>query len=171
MSEVVNLCEEIRLTEAAYVDDLRAMLTVFVRPARKLDMLSEKEKAAIFSNIEELLLPAEALLEKLQREGEPVSTIAEAFIGIAPFFKLYCSYCQNYTLALSTLRKLQGAGPFAEYLASQSARKEAKGLPLEAFLIKPVQRLTKYPLFFHGLLKVRAASHTPDAPLASASAE
>ena len=30
-----------------------------------------------------------------------------------------------------------------------------KGLALESFLIKPVQRLTKYPLFFADLLKKR----------------
>ncbi|KAL1505124.1 hypothetical protein AB1Y20_008883 [Prymnesium parvum] len=159
-SEVENLCEEVRLTEATYVEDLRAVLLVYVRPARKLDILSLKEKEEIFSNLEELLVPAEALLERLSRTGEPVATLADAFIAVAPFFRVYSSYCKNYSVALQTVRRCREAGAFEEFLNSQSSRKESKGLTLEAFLIKPVQRLTKYPLFFQSLLKNVPKEHS-----------
>ena len=36
--------------------------------------------------------------------------------------------------------------PFNELLAGHVRQKESRGLALESFLIKPVQRLTKYPL-------------------------
>lgn len=147
-TEVEHLCREVKLTEARYVEDLRAVVLVYLRPARKLDILSHKEMEAISSNIEELLVTAEALLQRLQREGDPVSVLAESFIAVAPFFHVYNHYCRNYSSALRTIQRCQEAGAFKDFLASQSKRKESKGLSLEAFLIKPVQRLTKYPLFF-----------------------
>ena len=52
---------------------------------------------------------------------------------------------------------------FNEYLTSQRSQLPVRGLDLEDFLIKPVQRLTKYPLFFHELLK-RVPDEHPSRP-------
>ena len=88
---------------------------------------------------------------------------ARAF-AVTPFFKLYAFYCRNYERALNTLAKCrkQTSG-FSEFLNTQAALPQCRGLSLESYLIKPVQRLTKYPLFWKDLLKQVPHSH-PDRP-------
>ena len=84
------------------------------------------------------------LLEKAVGLG--VNSVAELFLGQAEkLATLYVSYCQGKTASeqlivanLSFFNELQ--------------RHVKLDLPLSSYLIKPVQRITKYPL----LLKVRA---------------
>ena len=142
-----------RKRQKAYVDDLDTMLRVYVRPARKLQILTAEQKSEIFSNVEDLSKCNAALLEQLQAPGDDaVATLARAFIAVAPFFKLYSTYCGNYQRALSTVAACRASGSgLSEVLASCSKNKDARGLSLESFLIKPVQRLTKYPLFWKDL--------------------
>jgi hypothetical protein len=151
---------ELLHTEAEYVADLRTMCRVYARPAQKLSILSSAEKNAIFSNTEQLLMTAEALLDELKKEGPMEAVWADAFLKTAPYFKIYADYCKNYLAALSTVHKCrQDCDGFAEFLTSQSCRAECKNLPLESFLIKPVQRLLKYPLFFRQILDSLPSGH------------
>ena len=48
-----------------------------------------------------LMLTTQALLEALgevglSEERDPIEPLARAFLQMAPFFKLYTQYCQNY---------------------------------------------------------------------------
>ncbi|GAA5921740.1 hypothetical protein JCM3775_001794 [Rhodotorula graminis] len=52
-------------------------------------------------------------------------------------------------------------GEFTRFLRAQSRRPECGGLSLASFLLKPVQRLMKYPLFFHQLCELSPVGH-PD---------
>ena len=151
---VEDLFAELLHTEKSYVADLRTMVSVYARPAQKLSILTAEDRQAIFGNAEQLLSVAEALLDELRKAGRPEDVVAQSFISVAPYFKLYASYCKNYTTALETAQRCRNQSDgFAEFLKSQSSRQESRGLQLESFLIKPVQRLLKYPLFFQGLLK------------------
>ena len=93
---IAKIIAEVIETEKAYVDDLDTMLRVYVRPARKLQILTAEQKSEIFSNVEDLSKCNAALLEQLQAPGDDaVATLARAFIAVAPFFKLYS--CLLYT--------------------------------------------------------------------------
>ena len=118
------------------------------------------------------LNPTELLLRVQQLEGEDTVRVrAQAFITVAPFFKLYSTYCGNYQRALSTVAACRASGSgLSEVLASCTKNKAARGLSLESFLIKPVQRLTKYPLFFNDLLKQVPADAAARADLEKAAA-
>ena len=66
---------------------------------------------------------------------------------------LYSTYCANYDASMAELERLRhDVHGLAGWLNTQSQLPEARGLGLEAFLIKPIQRLTKYHLFFEQLL-------------------
>ncbi|GAA5822474.1 hypothetical protein JCM3770_000660 [Rhodotorula araucariae] len=52
-------------------------------------------------------------------------------------------------------------GSFGEFVRMQSRRPECGGLSLASFLLKPIQRLMKYPLFFLQLCELTPAGH-PD---------
>lgn len=71
--------------------------------------------------------------------------------------------------ALTTLahcrKNVSGLGDF---LSAQAALPQCKGLQLESFLIKPVQRLTKYPLFWKDMLKAVPHTHPQRAQLEKA---
>jgi hypothetical protein len=156
------LFEELVSTEIMYVRHLRTMVRCFARPAQKLSILSAEDKNAIFSNSEALLMCAEALLDGLQKSGEVEEVWAEAFLSVAPFFKLYSVYCRNYVTALQAAQRCRAeCDGFKDFLLSQAAGAPAhsQSWRLEDFLILPVQRLTKYPLFFQDLLRGTAQSH------------
>ena len=88
------MCDELRESEATYVGDLQYVVASFMRPAKAI--LGAEEFTALFSNLEELLKCNEALLEALGQPGDPLTTLAQGFIAVAPFFKLYKEYCRNY---------------------------------------------------------------------------
>lgn len=58
----------------------------------------------------------------------------------------------NYNAATETLKRCRKRAGVADWLRKQEALRTANGLTLDSCLIKPVQRLTKYPLFFKELL-------------------
>ena len=154
---VEKICTEVRQTETDYISDLNTVLTVYVRPVVELRQLTMEDTVAIFANLEELCRCASVLSELMDRPGDSVSVLAAAFIKVAPFFRLYAYYCRNYEKALITLARCRKhVSGFNDFLIHQAALPACRGLSLESFLIKPVQRLTKYPLFWKELLK-----HTP----------
>ena len=160
-----KICEEVRQTEAAYITDMNVVLTAYVRPAQQQKVLTMEDSQAIFANLEELSRCASVLLELMDRPGDSVSVLAGAFIKVTPFFKLYAFYCRNYERALETLGRCQKTVPgFQDFLIRQQALPECRGLQLQSYLIKPVQRLTKYPLFWKDILKNTPHTH-PDRAL------
>ena len=115
------------------------------------------------------LLEALQPLERADGSSDVVGVIARAFLAVAPFFKLYTTYCQNYELGLKTLSGCRQSSPqLNAFLATQMQTPSCHGLTLESFLIKPIQRLMKYPLFFKDLLKEVPPSHPSCASLAKA---
>ena len=149
-----STCQEVHATEASYVEDMRLMLTTYERPARIL-CLTLEQKNAIFSNIEGLLQCNRELLRHLEADGDPVEVLARAFLAVAPFFRLYAEYVMNYQKALATVEACRRSSEgFAAFLTAQQTLPETRGLSLESLLIKPVQRITKYPLFFKDLARL-----------------
>ena len=57
--------------------------------------------------------------------------------------------------------RLDGDTPFGEFIYNQTLVEECRGLTLFSFLIKPIQRICKYPLLLRDLLKSTEESH-PD---------
>lgn len=61
--------------------------------------------------------------------------------------KVYIRFCSCQLTAASTLQDLQeNNAEFREVSRSCQSDPRTKGLPLSSFLIKPMQRITKYPL-------------------------
>lgn len=71
--------------------------------------------------------------------------------------KMYSKYCSNYDNASELLEKLKDNQEFSKTMAVCLTDPGAKGQNLLSYLIKPVQRICKYPLLFRELI-----SHTPE---------
>jgi len=69
------------------------------------------------------------------------------------YLKMYLLYCSNYAYALTKLEDLKSSKSFSKFLITQFQRPESRCLHLDSFLIKPVQRICKYPLLLKELIK------------------
>ena len=76
-----------------------------------------------------------------------VSEVGDLLIDCAESFNVYSVYASNYPAAMKLLSRPE----MKELLVKLMAAPDARGLSLESFLIKPVQRICKYPL----LIRVR----------------
>ena len=117
-----------------------------------------------------VLLPCPAAVSEMQTTGQdPLVVLAAAFSKVAPMLILYSTYCANYDASMAELERLRhDVHGLAGWLNTQSQLPEARGLGLEAFLIKPIQRLTKYHLFFEQLLGAAPAGSVRRSVAASA---
>jgi len=90
--------------------------------------------------------------------------VGNIFLKKADFLKVYKVYCAGYDAAVESFKKLKGKNKeFSRFLSDQLIRTD--GLSLDAFLIKPVQRVCKYPLLLEELLKKTNPSHKDHKPL------
>jgi RhoGEF domain/SOS1/NGEF-like PH domain len=93
--------------------------------------------------------------------------IGDVFERAAEFLKLYTIYCANQPGALARLGELCRTKPdFNKFLMDTVEHNATvRGLSLNAFLIKPVQRICKYPMLLDTLLKHTSESHVDFVPL------
>eukprot|EP00727_Mastigamoeba_balamuthi_P010306 m51a1_g5899 putative phosphoribulokinase uridine kinase family protein (1154) ;mRNA; f:552325-557990 len=141
---------EIITTEQAYLEDLRIIQEVFLMPIRFTHVLDDEQVAQLFSNVEMLSPVHKEVLEKLRDEK----------VMQCQYFKMYSAYCANQDQALRLLDQLKRENPeFAKALSVCHSDSRAKGIFLNGYIIKPVQRICKYPLFFRELLKYTPETH------------
>lgn len=77
-------------------------------------------------------------------------------------FKVYFTYCNGYSLAAKLLvETLRNNQALTDFLANLRRANVLRGMNLDDFLVKPVQRLPKYVLLLKDLLKHTDQAH-PD---------
>ena len=144
---------EILKTEKAYVADMGVLCDTWILPLRAAQVLSKDEESAVFSNAEVIRGVNSQLLTALEPSEpavEPVQGVASAFSKMAPFLRCYAEYCSNFVTAQETLDRMRAKSPKVE--AAFQKAELASMMPVGSMLIKPVQRLCKYPLLFRELL-------------------
>lgn len=156
-----NCLNEIYQTEKDYIDDLQVLINVFIFPLRAMQTVPESTLYSIFSNVEVLVGCNQEMLrglgDKMEgKEGVDV-TIGEVFTKLADYFKMYKVFCANQTTSLTTVEQLKKNPQFKKNLDVCHTDPRCKGLFLQSFLIKPIQRVCKYPLLLRELI-----SHTPE---------
>eukprot|EP01124_Arcella_intermedia_P022172 TRINITY_DN3251_c0_g2_i2.p1 TRINITY_DN3251_c0_g2~~TRINITY_DN3251_c0_g2_i2.p1 ORF type:complete len:910 (-),score=230.13 TRINITY_DN3251_c0_g2_i2:122-2851(-) len=164
----VYVLEEIIHTERCYVKDLGLIVNAFLKPLREAEplVISKEEINQMFLNVEAIYLLNRELLGKLESVLNTVpiessTQIGSAVLQIGHFLKLYSSYCSNYkeSLAIVSSASKKNAN-FMKFLI-ETQENNCKGFSLSDFLIKPIQRICKYPLLFRELLSVTTPDH-PD---------
>ena len=167
---------ELIVTEDDYVRDLTLIIDCFLKPIRETNgVLSKEDEKAIFSNCETIRGVNAELLRLIvdTPSGRTLRGVAKAFQSMAPFLKAYGQYCGDFTKASSRLeevRQIAGDGGSALEAVLQDGERQA-GSSLPSLLIKPVQRLCKYPLLFRELLKAVPRSNAARAELVAADAK
>ena len=80
------------------------------------------------------------------------------FVGQSQYLKMYSQYCSNQNASNRMFNHLTKHNKAFEELARDLSRHpDCRLLDLPAYLIKPMQRVCKYPLLLREIVK-----HTPD---------
>ncbi|THD22794.1 putative Dynamin-associated protein [Fasciola hepatica] len=166
--------KELILTEESYVNDLEEVQTVFHEPMRKSMLLTDVQVNRIFLNWSELLVQSKELLSlfiarvdqfvqaRSTQTIPPKICIGDILVQQFPKFHVYRVYCARQTTAAEALQTYLDENPRLQQLVrlwEQNTR--TKGLPLSTYLLKPMQRLTKYKLLIERILEHTHQSH-PD---------
>ncbi|KAM5297311.1 LOW QUALITY PROTEIN: pleckstrin homology domain-containing family G member 2 [Glossophaga mutica] len=152
-SRLERVAREIVETERAYVRDLRSIVEDYLAPLLDGGVLglSTEQVGKLFANIEDIYEFSSELLEELECSSS-AGGIAECFVQRSEDFDIYTLYCMNYPSSLALLRELSLSPPAALWLQERQAQLQ-HSLPLQSFLLKPVQRILKYHLLLQELGK------------------
>ncbi|KAG8196075.1 hypothetical protein JTE90_007815 [Oedothorax gibbosus] len=163
LRKVIN---ELIDTERTYVKHLNSLLEHYLEPMKKETFLSNAEINALFGNIQEIVQFQRVFLQSLEEaiSAEPdfakfelppqfknvLFALGNSFLYYADQFKLYSSFCASHSKAQKVLHPGEGNAALVEFLQSRNPRGQ-HSFSLESYLIKPIQRILKYPLLLQQL--------------------
>uniref|UniRef100_A0A672J732 Phosphatidylinositol 3,4,5-trisphosphate-dependent Rac exchanger 2 protein n=1 Tax=Salarias fasciatus TaxID=181472 RepID=A0A672J732_SALFA len=166
----VCVLNELLKTERDYVGTLE-FLSVFLHrlnqyAATKVDKnITEETVKVLFSNIEEILAVHKDFLsmveELLQPEPHAHHEVGRCFLHFRSRFQIYDEYCGNHEKAqrfLLELNKIRSVRTCLLNCMLLGGRKNTE-VPLEGYLVAPIQRICKYPLLLRELLKRTPRKH------------
>ncbi|XP_039598447.1 phosphatidylinositol 3,4,5-trisphosphate-dependent Rac exchanger 1 protein-like [Polypterus senegalus] len=131
--------------------------------------LSEDNVKILFSNIEDILEVHKEVLSvlncSLQPEPHANHSLGHVFLKFKERFCVYEEYCSNHEKALRLLMELNKIPNVRTFLlhCMLLGGKKTTDVPLEGYLLSPIQRICKYPLLLKELLKRTPRNH-PDHP-------
>jgi len=159
--------KEIVTTEYAYIEDIKACITHFVTPlttGKHSQVLPQDDVKTIFSNLPQILGINQALYKSVREnmgvitDQSSVKSMANAFLQMADYLKMYTGYIDNYDSALEKLQECRKKYPKFAKFESETAKK-AQVLRIDDLIVRPVQRICKYPLLFDSLIKNTPETH------------
>ncbi|XP_043212982.1 protein still life, isoform SIF type 1-like isoform X2 [Amphibalanus amphitrite] len=153
-------------TERTYVKHLNSLIDNYLEPLRRESFITPAEINALFGNIPEIVEFQRDFLQSLEEavEMEPslgrletptqfknvLFSIGNAFLYHTNSFKLYSSFCASHSRAQKVLHPSEGNQQLQQFLQRQNPRQQHSST-LESYLIKPIQRILKYPLLLQQL--------------------
>ena len=143
---------ELILTEKKYVEDLSALVGVWLEPLFATGKLSENEVALVRSNVEFLRDFHAQFLREMAPDAKPSAKILNAFEKNAKVFSMYSVFCEGYDRAIEIVADAQQRYKAVKEVLADASAKSA-GLDFNSYYIKIPQRICKYPLFFRELQK------------------
>uniref|UniRef100_H3B2M2 Phosphatidylinositol 3,4,5-trisphosphate-dependent Rac exchanger 1 protein n=1 Tax=Latimeria chalumnae TaxID=7897 RepID=H3B2M2_LATCH len=136
--------------------------------------ITEENVKILFSNIEGILGVHKeflaALEHCLQPEPQPQHELGNVFLGFKEKFCVYEEYCSNHEKALRLLMELNKIPAVRAFLLSCMllGGRKTTDIPLEGYLLTPIQRICKYPLLLKELLKRTPSKHSDHAAVQNA---
>uniref|UniRef100_A0A671PFU0 T-lymphoma invasion and metastasis-inducing protein 1-like n=1 Tax=Sinocyclocheilus anshuiensis TaxID=1608454 RepID=A0A671PFU0_9TELE len=153
-------------TERTYVKDLNILIERYLNPLQKESFLSQDELDVLFGNLAEMvefqveflktledgtrLVPDLDKLERVDKFKKVLFSLGGSFLYYADRFKIYSAFCASHTKVPKVLTKAKTDPEFKAFLAERNPRQQHSSM-LESYLIKPIQRVLKYPLLLREL--------------------
>uniref|UniRef100_A0A7N5ZWV1 Intersectin 2b n=1 Tax=Anabas testudineus TaxID=64144 RepID=A0A7N5ZWV1_ANATE len=165
--------DELLQSEERYVEDLQLVLEVFHKPMSESGRLTDAEMQMIFANWKELLTCNTKLLKALQARkktgGENMPMIGDILALELSHMQPYIHFCSCQINGATLLQtRIDNEPDFKNFLKKIATDYRCKGMPLSSFLLKPMQRITRYPLHIKNILECTAEGHADRGPLKEA---
>ncbi|XP_056872774.1 rho guanine nucleotide exchange factor TIAM2-like isoform X2 [Takifugu flavidus] len=177
-----NVCQRLRKviqelvdTEKSYVKDLVSLFDIYLTPLQNETFLTKDEMEVLFGSLPEMLDFQRVFLQTLEDRIKScpnfsnletpgqfkklLLSLGGSFLFYADHFKHYSGFCANHIKAQKVLERAKTDGAFKRFLEAKNPTNQHSS-SLESYLIKPVQRLLKYPLLLRELVSL---TH-PDSP-------
>ena len=136
---------ELLQTERSYVQDLQICIDIYLAEYLKR---GGKEAEKLFGNIRQIYdFHNKIFLKELEKYESMPEDVGHCFVTWARSFDIYVSYCKNKPDSNNLLVQPDVSALFDELQKEHSIMH-----PIAAYLIKPIQRVTKYQLLIKDLL-------------------
>ncbi|KAM9319169.1 rho guanine nucleotide exchange factor TIAM1-like isoform 2-T2 [Pholidichthys leucotaenia] len=159
------ICELVE-TERTYVKDLNCLIGRYLMPLQKETFLTQDELDVLFGNLPEMvefqveflktledgtrLVPDLEKLERVDQFKKILFSLGGSFLYYADRFKIYSAFCASHTKVPKVLVKAKTDPDFKAFLDERNPKQQHSST-LESYLIKPIQRVLKYPLLLKEL--------------------
>ncbi|AWO98710.1 putative T-lymphoma invasion and metastasis-inducing protein 1 [Scophthalmus maximus] len=159
------ICELVE-TERTYVKDLNCLIGRYLTPLQKETFLTQDELDVLFGNLPEMvefqveflktledgtrLVPDLEKLERVDQFKKILFSLGGSFLYYADRFKIYSAFCASHTKVPKVLVKAKTDHEFKAFLDERNPKQQHSST-LESYLIKPIQRVLKYPLLLKEL--------------------
>ncbi|XP_061916984.1 rho guanine nucleotide exchange factor TIAM1-like [Entelurus aequoreus] len=161
-----KVISELVETERTYVKDLNCLIGRYLSPLQKETFLTQDELDVLFGNLPEMvefqveflktledgtrLVPDVEKLERVEQFKKILFSLGGSFLYYADRFKIYSAFCASHTKVPKVLVKAKSDGDFKAFLDERNPKQQHSST-LESYLIKPIQRVLKYPLLLKEL--------------------
>ncbi|XP_072220920.1 rho guanine nucleotide exchange factor TIAM2-like isoform X1 [Leuresthes tenuis] len=167
-----KVIQELVDTEKSYVKDLDCLFEIYLKPLQNETFLTLDEMESLFGSLPEMLdfqrvflqtleeriasSPDFSTLETPSQFKKLLFSLGGSFLYYADHFKLYSGFCANHIKVQQVLKRAKTDQAFKEFLDARNPTKQHSST-LESYLIKPVQRVLKYPLLLRELVSLTDA--------------
>ncbi|NXK52424.1 DNMBP protein, partial [Chauna torquata] len=161
-----KVIEELLQTERDYIRDLEMCVERIMVPLQQAQV-GNVDFEGLFGNIQVVISFSKQLLSTL----EASDAIGPVFLAQrAELESVYRVYCQNHDEAIALLETYEKDEKIQKQLVDllDGLRGCTNYINLGSFLIKPVQRVMRYPLLLMELLSATPEPHPDKAPLTAA---
>ncbi|XP_034050782.1 T-lymphoma invasion and metastasis-inducing protein 2 isoform X2 [Thalassophryne amazonica] len=164
-----KVIQELVDTEKSYVKDLTCLFEIYLKPLQNKTFLTLDEMESLFGSLPEMLDFQRVFLQTLEERiaSSPdfntletpsqfkrlLFSLGGSFLYYADHFKLYSGFCANHIKVQKVLERAKTDQAFKEFLDTRNPTKQHSST-LESYLIKPVQRVLKYPLLLRELVSL-----------------
>lgn len=154
------IMNEIYTTEKTYIKNLLALKEVFQDPMQAIltyddGFLKQQSIRIIFQNLREILELHQKIFAQMEQDaksGQVNGQVQPFLIGkfSAEMFECYGPYMTSFEKKTEELVQLQKNEKFAQFLTNQLGHEKCGGQPLDALMIRPIQRIPSLLLLYKG---------------------
>uniref|UniRef100_A0A3Q3DRV6 Rho guanine nucleotide exchange factor 38 n=1 Tax=Hippocampus comes TaxID=109280 RepID=A0A3Q3DRV6_HIPCM len=158
MNRRSKVIQELMQTEKDYLTDLELCIREVVQPLRNIQVIDVDR---LFTNMETVCGVSAALLNRLEE------VFIQAKAALEDVYKIYCYHHDDANMVLESYEKEEGIKQhFTTCVLAMKGKPHL--LDMGSLLIKPVQRIMKYPLLLGELWQATPEDHPDSRPLQEA---